>query len=163
VADNIIPRILDIGIAPVAFLLLPVSLGILVRHRSLRMTARILPTISAATTVCILVLLALVLANPASRPRNIPETLAVSAAFIAISSALGGAFLPFLQRRPGERTALALCLPVRNVGIVALLAIHLLDESHIVNVAAVYFSVEVAVSLPAAVMLGRRARSAASS
>ena len=153
----------ELALRLLVFLLLPVSLGMLIRHRSPKTAARTLPAITGVTTVCVLLLLALVLANPGSRPPNIPETLAVSAAFIAISSALGGAFLPFLRRRPGERTALALCLPVRNVGITALIAIQVLGETHIVSAAAVYFSLEVAVLLPAAVLLGRRARSAASS
>jgi BASS family bile acid:Na+ symporter len=113
----------DLAVRLTAFLLLPVSLGMTLRHRMPRFASRIIPAVTRLTTFGILLLLALVLANPASRPDNIPRTVGISAAFLALCIALSSVLLPFLRRRPGEKTALAFCLPVRNVGIAALISV----------------------------------------
>ena len=144
-------------------LLFPVSLGMTLRHRMPRFASRIIPVATRVTTIGILLLLALVLANPASRPDNIPRTLGVSAVFLALCIALSSAILPFLTRRPGEKTALALCLPVRNAGIAALIAVSLLGQTRMAGVAAVYFALGVALFLPFVIWLGRQATNSASS
>ena len=72
-------------------------------------------------------------------------------------------FYRMLRRSPGEKTAILLCLPVRNVGIAALVAVSLLGETRMLGVTAVYFALEVAIFLPLAVWLGRRAKVTASS
>jgi BASS family bile acid:Na+ symporter len=153
----------ELAVRLAAFLLLPVSIGMTLRHRMPRFATRIIPAVTRLTTVGILLLLGLVLANPISRPDDIPQAIAISALFLAICIALGSAFLPFLRRRPGERVALALCLPVRNVGIAALIAVSLLGETRMAGVAAVYFVMEVVLFLPFAIWLGRRSAISASS
>jgi BASS family bile acid:Na+ symporter len=137
-------------------LLLPVSLGMLIRHRAPRFATLVLPTMARLTSAAILLLLVLVLANPASRPDDISGTLGSSAIFLALSMVLGLALLPLLRRKSGERTSIILCLPVRNVGIAALIAVSLLDDSRMVGVAAVYFALEVLLFLPLVIVLGRR-------
>lgn len=147
----------------VVFLLLPVSLGMTIRHRSSRFATRILPNVNRLTMAGILLLLVLVLANPASRPTDLPGTIGSSAVFLALSMVLCTALLRMLRRTHGEKTAMLLCLPVRNVGIAALIAVSLLGNTRMVGVAAVYFALEVALFLPFAVWLGRRAMVPASS
>ena len=73
------------------------------------------------------------------------------------------ALLRMFGRTPGEKTAMLLCLPVRNVGIAALIAVSLLGETRMLGAVAVYFALEVALFLPFAVWLGRRAMIPASS
>jgi BASS family bile acid:Na+ symporter len=153
----------ELALRLAAFLLLPVSVGMMLRHRMPRFATRIIPAVTRLTTVGILLLLALVLANPISRPDNIPQTIAISALFLAICITLGSVFLPFLRRRSGEKTALALCIPVRNVGIAALIAVSLLGQTRMAGVAAVYFALEVALFLPFAIWLGRRSANSSSS
>jgi BASS family bile acid:Na+ symporter len=147
----------------VAFLLLPVSLGMAIRRRAPRFATRILPAVTRFTAVAILLLLAMVLANPASRPNDLASTIASAAVFLALSTILCAALFPMLRRSPGEKTAILLCLPVRNVGIAALIAVSLLGEPRMLGAAAVYLALEVAVFLPFAVWLGRRAKVSASS
>jgi BASS family bile acid:Na+ symporter len=153
----------ELAVRLAAFLLLPVSIGMTLRHRMPRFATRIIPALTRLTTIGILLLLGLVLANPISRPNNIPQTIAISALFLATCIAISLACLPFLRHRPGERAALALCLPVRNVGIAALIAVSLLGETRMTGVAAVYFVMEVALFLPFAIWLGRRSVRSASS
>jgi predicted Na+-dependent transporter len=98
----------------VLFLLLPVSLGMTIRHRAPRFAIRVLPAMARLTSAGILLLLALVLANPASRPDDIPGTLASTAAFLTLSIVLSLAMLPLLRSKSGEKTSLVLCLPVRR-------------------------------------------------
>ena len=147
----------------VVFLLLPVSLGMSIRHRASRFATRVLPGITRLTTVAILLLLALVLANPASRPSDLAGTIGSAVVFLALSAVLCAAFLGMLRRGPGEKTALLFCLPVRNVGIAALVAVSLLGDPRMLGATAVYFALEVAIFLPLAVWLGRRAKILASS
>jgi BASS family bile acid:Na+ symporter len=145
------------------FLLLPVFIGVMIRHRAARFATRVLPAISRLTTAAILLLLTLVLVNPASRPDNLTGTIFTSAVFLALSTVLCTALLPMLRRNPGEKTALLLCLPVRNVGIASLIAVSLMYETRMLGAMAVYFALEVAIFLPLAVWLGRRAKIPASS
>lgn len=115
------------------------------------------------TTAAILLLLAMVLANPASRPNDLAGTIGSAAVFLVLSAALCTAFLRMLRRNPGEKTAILLCLPVRNVGIAAPVAVNLLGETRMLGATAVYFALEAAIFLPFAVWLGRRAMVTASS
>jgi BASS family bile acid:Na+ symporter len=147
----------------VVLLLLPVSLGMAIRHRASRFATRILPAITRLTTASILLLLALVLANPASRPNDLADAIGSSAFFLVLSAILAIALLPVLRRRPGEKTAILLCLPVRNVGIAALIVVSLLDEPRMLGATAVYFALEVAIFLPLTFWLGRRTKVTASS
>ncbi|MFK7850402.1 MAG: hypothetical protein AB8D78_05430 [Akkermansiaceae bacterium] len=140
-------------------LVLPVLVGMALRSRMPHLTSRVVPVVARLTTLGILLLLVLILLNPTSQPRDLQEAIWVSAVFLVLCA---GITATFLRRRSAEKTALALSVPVRNVGIGAFIAVSLLGEIGMLGLLAVYFTLEVVLFLPLSYWLCQRAENSAS-
>ncbi|WP_193215019.1 bile acid:sodium symporter family protein [Luteolibacter marinus] len=123
-------------------LALPVSAGLLLRRHRPAFAAKAGKAIHRFTGIGILLLVALVLLSPAFRIDHYLPAVITAATFLLLSL-VPAALLAVRTPDRDDGVAAALCLPVRNVGVAALIAISLLRRNELTAVVAVYFVIEV--------------------
>ena len=139
------------------FLVLPVAAGMALRTRAPGLAGRLNRPVHGATSAGILCLLALVLVHPGLRPAHWGSPLLAGSTFLLMSLGFSALLLRLGRAARGDSVAAALCLPVRNVGVAALVAAGLLDRPEWLSTLGVYFVVEVPMLLAASLVLRRRA------
>jgi BASS family bile acid:Na+ symporter len=127
----------------VGIVVVPLAAGLAIRRLAPRWSARISPLIQKLAGLGILVLVVLVIATQHRQlARDLWPALAASLSFILGSLVLGGVFLAGGRHCRAEMTAVALCVPTRNIGLACAVAIGLAGRPDYAAFAVTYFLVE---------------------
>ena len=139
-------------------LVLPLTAGMLVRHLAPVAVARARGPLQVLSTAAIVAVLTFVVADQfVSIRAQIGELLAVSALFTLVMLTLGAIAARFFARRSEDRRALLWSFPARNVGIATLIATAVVGQVAMASFVAVLFATQVAILVPLALWLHRRA------
>lgn len=139
-------------------LVLPLAAGMFVAHLAPVAVARARGLLQALSMAAIVAVLALVVVDQFAAIRaQIVELLAASGLFTLLMLAVGAATSRLVARRPDDRRALVWGFPARNVGIATLIATAVIGQVPMASFVAVLFATQVAVLLPLALWLRRRA------
>ena len=137
----------------------PVAAGMLIRHHWPAFARRAELPLQRFTAVGIILMVALVFLSPVFRNESYFHAAAAALVFLGFCGALAAAlFLLSRGTGRGERIAGLMCLPVRNVGVAALIALGLLGRHEMAAVLAVYFVIEVPLMWALARFLAGRRR-----
>ena len=139
-------------------LVLPLAAGMLVRHLAPVAVARARGLLQALSTAAILAVLAFVVVDQfASIRAQITQLVAASALFTLVMLTLGAITARLVARRSEDRRALVWGFPARNVGVATLVATAVVGQVAMASFVAVLFATQVAVLVPLALWLRRRA------
>jgi BASS family bile acid:Na+ symporter len=138
-------------------LVLPLAAGMLVRHLAPVAVARARGPLQVLSTLAIVAVLALVVADQLDVIRTqTGELLAVSALFTLVMLAVGAIAARLVVRRSEDRRALLWGFPARNVGIATLIATAVVGQVAMASFVVVLFATQVAILVPLAHWLRRR-------
>jgi len=139
-------------------LLLPVLVGMAVRHLASAWTARHEPALRRLALLAVGILVAFIVTDQISFIRaQLALLLLTAALFTGLLLAVGWLLGRALSRSRAERRALLFGFPARNMAVATLVAVAAFGRVDIAAFAAVFFLVQVLVLVPLALLLGRRA------
>ena len=139
------------------FVLLPLALGMFFRDRRPERSDRTLPVLNWLGLFALLALIVLILVDQApSLGGDLPSVIALTVSFTLLSSALGAGLGRLLGLRHGEITTLALEFSVRNLAIMALVAVTIFDRSEYFLLGALFFVIQTPLVLLGTLILRRR-------
>jgi BASS family bile acid:Na+ symporter len=139
-------------------LVLPLAAGMLVRHLAPVAVARARGLLQVLSTAAIVAVLTFVVVDQFTSIRaQITELLTVSALFTLVMLAVGAIASRLVAQRSEDRRAVLWGFPARNVGIATLIATAVVGQVAMASFVAVLFATQVAVLVPLAFWLRRRA------
>ncbi len=140
-----------------AFMVLPLALGILARYRMASSIERIAPSLRLISTVLILVILVAALATVGPDLAAFAIEIAIAAALFILGAMLVGAVLG-LRMKSRDAPVLVIESGVRNVGVALILGGAILTEefSLFASFLAGYFVIEIVIMLTFAKFMARR-------
>jgi bile acid:Na+ symporter, BASS family len=139
-------------------LLLPLCLGMTIRHRAPAWTTRWNSRLQRLAMLAIAGALAFVLMDQFAAISDQLAMLFGAAAVFTLAMLATGAIAALLTTRvAADRRALAWGFPARNVAVAALIATSTVDRIAVASFVAALFATQVAIMIPLAAWLGRRA------
>ena len=139
-------------------LLLPVLVGMTVRHLASAWTARHEQILQRLALLAVGLLVAFIVIDQIAFIRaQLALLLLTAALFTGVLLAVGWLVGRILTRAGAERRALLFGFPARNMAVATLLAVAAFGRVDIAAFAAVFFLVQVLVLVPLALLLGQRA------
>ena len=140
----------------VLMLVVPVSFGMWVRQRWSSAAIRWRPVIQNLTFAGVaMMLLLIVLDNPAAFMEDLPQTVPLAAAFVVCSFAAGGLTASAITADRRDRFTVATEFGTRNLGVALGIAVALLGRVEFARFAYTYFLTELLMMLPAIVLFRR--------
>ena len=139
-------------------LLLPVLVGMAVRHLASAWTARHEQVLQRLALLAVGLLVAFIVIDQIAFIRaQLALLLLTAALFTCVLLAVGWLFGRILSRADAERRGLLFGFPARNMAVAMLVAVAAFGRADIAAFAAVFFLVQVLVLVPLALLLGQRA------
>lgn len=137
-------------------LVLPVAIGMWLRHRSPDLAERCGPVLRPVAFIGVSTLFALIIGeNPGAFLSGLATTVPVAAVFVVISVAAGWLTAALLTQDPRDRFTIAAEFGTRNIAVAVAIAVTLLGRVEFARFAAIYAITETPLML-AAVALFRR-------
>ena len=141
----------------VVLLLLPITLGMLIRIQGPTFAERQGPRLRRLSIGALIALLAFIFYDQAaSLPQEIAPVSTLALTFTLLSMAIGFGLTRLLSLTAADGFALLVEFPVRNLAIVVVIAVTTLGRPEYVVFAAVFFMVQVPFVLLAAALFRRR-------
>ena len=138
------------------FVLLPIAIGMGWRSRQPARVRRWLPLLNRISIISLVALLVTILVDQRHAiGGGIGPVLVLAVAFTLACFAVGAALGWALRARPGESASLALEFSVRNLGVMALVAVNVLGNTEYLLFGAVFFIVQMPTALAAVGILKR--------
>lgn len=153
---DLAPPLVPLLIQLLVMLVVPVSLGMWIRHRWSGAAVRWRPVIQNATFFGVAVMLMLiVLDNPVAFVDDLPQTVPLAAAFVFCSFTAGWVAASVVTADHKDCFTLAAEFGTRNLGVALGVAVALLGRVEFARFAYTYFLTELLMMLPAIVLYRR--------